>query len=606
MLENTLDKRRIQDVLARWDLGDPCVEACLKESEARPVYRIKADSGRYILKGFSCDMPENTIRSNVQAHLFLGNEKGMAPAIISAKSGEDYISEQGYWFYLMEYVEGRQMEETPDDEFLLGQAARELHGLQKYGIRTPFTQSKQGYYEWFRDRGFVAEFDAILDAIPDFEKLDQCFVHTDLGPHNAMIRNDGKVIFIDLDDSGIGSRFLDLGWPFIMQFVDFNHDTEEMNYRFDLAESFLRGYYGDEGVTREEYDLVFYGAEQMHISYMQTYGPYAVDSLWKILNFGIAQKEELWNRMQTRRLTEILAEYYGIDGASVSLLREGGGRTYIVNSDAKYLLKVIGNAFAETARQSAAVMRYLEENDFPVPRMILTKDGDAIFEEIIAGEKKLIELMEFVEGDEPDMTVTAAEVGELVGWFHRLMDCYPTAPVSHGKDFFVGRYLDCLRRKSYPRHAEYEELGERLWERVKDLPQGICHGDLHRGNLIRTADGKIYLVDFDTVCTAPRMFDIMVMSDMTDYFNLKPEDIEETKQVYRDFLTGYREHHELSLREEESFSDWVAIRHYQLQATILEIHGIDCINEQFVDWQLYWLNKWLENAESEDFGANNE
>ena len=238
--------------------------------------------------------------------------------------------------------------------------------------------------------------------------------------------------------------------------------------------------------------------------------------------------------------------------------------------------------------------------------MILTKDGDAIFEEIIAGKKKLIELMEFVEGDEPDMTVTAAEVGELVGRCHRLMDCYPTAPVSHGKDFFVGRYLDCLRRKSYPRHAEYEELGERLWERVKDLPQGICHGDLHRGNLIRTADGKIYLVDFDTVCTAPRMFDIMVMSDMTDYFNLKPEDIEETKQVYRDFLTGYREHHELSLREEESFSDWVAIRHYQLQATILEIHGIDCINEQFVDWQLYWLNKWLESAESENFGANNE
>ena len=135
MLENTLDKRRIQDVLARWDLGDPCVEACLKESEARPVYRIKADSGRYILKGFSCDMPEDTIRSNVQAHLFLGNEKGVAPAIISTKSGEDYISEQGYWFYLMEYVEGRQMEETPDDEFLLGQAARELHGLQKYGLR---------------------------------------------------------------------------------------------------------------------------------------------------------------------------------------------------------------------------------------------------------------------------------------------------------------------------------------------------------------------------------------------------------------------------------------------------------------------------------------
>lgn len=27
-------------------------------------------------------------------------------------------------------------------------------------------------------------------------------------------------------------------------------------------------------------------------------------------------------------------------------------------------------------------------------------------------------------------------------------------------------------------------------------------------------------------------------------------------------------------------------------ATILEIYGIDCIDERFIDGQLYWLNKW--------------
>ena len=105
-------------------------------------------------------------------------------------------------------------------------------------------------------------------------------------------------MLIDLDDAGIGSRYLDLGWPFVMQFVDFNHDTEEMTYRFDLAQSFLRGYFGEEKVSREEYDLLFQGAIQMHISYMQVYGPYAVDSLWKILLFGIEQKEVLWEMIQ--------------------------------------------------------------------------------------------------------------------------------------------------------------------------------------------------------------------------------------------------------------------------------------------------------------------
>jgi len=69
-----------------------------------------------------------------------------------------------------------------------------------------------------------------------------------------------------------------------------------MNYRFDLAESFLNGYYGREEILREEYDLLWDGAVYMHISYMQCYGPYAVDSLWKILKFGMEQKEVLWEK----------------------------------------------------------------------------------------------------------------------------------------------------------------------------------------------------------------------------------------------------------------------------------------------------------------------
>ena len=129
---------------------------------------------------------------------------------------------------------------------------------------------------------------------------------------------------------------------------------------------------------------------------------------------------------------------------------------------------------------------------------------------------------------------------------------------------------------------------------LKDLPQGNCHGDLHRGNLIQKSNGQIYLVDFDTVCRAPLMFDVMVMCDMTDYFNLKQEDIELTGKVYRKFLSGYSEYRALSSEEILSFSYWVAIRHFQLQATILEIYGIDCIDEGFIDGQLHWLNKWQE------------
>ena len=298
--------------------------------------------------------------------------------------------------------------------------------------------------------------------------------------------------------------------------------------------------------------------------------------------------------MDEKTLQDILALNYGIESPSLEFLREGGTTTYIVNGRSKYLLKVIGSAFSDTARQSASIMRYLEENGFPVPKTILTNSVEAFFETEIDGEKKLIVLMEFIAGDEPELEKCASEVGRLVGRFHQLMEEYPSELVYRDKEFFIGRYIEFLRKKKYPRIKEYEELGERLWDKVKNLPQGNCHGDLHRGNLLQNADGKIYLVDFDTACKAPVMFDVMVMCDMTDYFNLKQEDIELTKVVYREFLSGYVGYHKLSREEILSFPYWVAIRHFQLQATILEIYGVDCIDEGFIDGQLYWLNKWQE------------
>ena len=298
--------------------------------------------------------------------------------------------------------------------------------------------------------------------------------------------------------------------------------------------------------------------------------------------------------MIENQLLEILKTQYCIEKPALEFLREGGGHTYIVNGKEKYLLKVINPSFLDTARQSVSVMRYLKENDFPVPDIILTLNGDAIFETVTDGENKGIILMEFIAGEEPDLKECATEVGSLIGRFHQLMDEYPIKPVLRGKEFFIGRYLDFLKKKKYHDLSAYEELGERLWKKVENLKAGICHGDLHRGNLLQNPDGQIYLVDFDTVCKAPIMFDVMVMCDMTDYFDLKPEDINTTKKVYREFLSGYSKYHTLSNEEILSFPDWVAIRHFQLQATILEIYGIDCIDERFIDYQLYWLNKWQE------------
>ncbi len=83
--------------------------------------------------------------------------------------------------------------------------------------------------------------------------------------------------------------------------------------------------------------------------------------------------------MDERTLQEILTDKYGIESPSLEFLREGGTHTYVVNGKGKFLLKVISSAFSDTAMQSVSIMRYLEGCGFPVPKTILTKDGDAIF-----------------------------------------------------------------------------------------------------------------------------------------------------------------------------------------------------------------------------------
>ena len=82
------EKIRIREVLDRWELDNPRPETQLHEETPRQIFTIRTDSGRYVLKGYPHDIPESTVQGNVRAHLFLGNEKGLAPRVYPARTGE--------------------------------------------------------------------------------------------------------------------------------------------------------------------------------------------------------------------------------------------------------------------------------------------------------------------------------------------------------------------------------------------------------------------------------------------------------------------------------------------------------------------------------------
>ena len=50
-------------------------------------------------------------------------------------------------------------------------------------------------------------------------------------------------------------------------------------------------------------------------------------------------------------LQDILRVRYGMENAALESCRESGGKVYIVKADKPYLLKLIGSAFSENAKE---------------------------------------------------------------------------------------------------------------------------------------------------------------------------------------------------------------------------------------------------------------
>ena len=303
--------------------------------------------------------------------------------------------------------------------------------------------------------------------------------------------------------------------------------------------------------------------------------------------------------MTERQILEILRKQYTVDIDSVKFLREGGCVSYIASGyGRRYLLKIVKEAFIDTAKQSVDIMAYLDGHDFPVPRVIPAADGRLIINVNENGSERICILFSFIEGREPQLGERMEETGSLVGRLHQLMSRYEGRLTVHEKAFFIDRYIDILRRKAYPEEklARYIEYGDALWEEVRDLPRGYCHGDLHRGNLLLTPQGELYLLDFDTSCRAFPAYDNMVICDATDYFRFDLNGFDRAARVYGEFLKGYERHHAVTVAERDAFHALIAIRHYQLQATILEMNGLDCVGEAFIDRQLDWLMRWREQC----------
>ena len=175
---------------------------------------------------------------------------------------------------------------------------------------------------------------------------------------------------------------------------------------------------------------------------------------------------------------------------------------------------------------------------------------------------------------------------------HIAMEKYEIALPVRGKDYFALKYIDILKKKHSPLANEYAALGDSLWKTAEALPCGFCHMDMHRGNIIKGRE-RSCIIDFDTSSIAFPAYDIAVFCDSTDYFSFRQADKTATKAELDCFLSGYVKRRSVSAYEYNAIPELIALRHFQLQAVIVERFGLECIDERFISSQLKWLTSFL-------------
>lgn len=297
--------------------------------------------------------------------------------------------------------------------------------------------------------------------------------------------------------------------------------------------------------------------------------------------------------MDDLNILKILNGSYPLRFDSSELIRDVGSTAYAVYADGKkYFLRVTKSAFIDTAVKAVDIHMFLLGRGFPVTPVVLASDGAPYVRD---GERLYI-LHEFIEGDEADPERDAEALGELTGRLHREMREYPAPLVPRRRHFYVGRYIDILRKKRCPQADEFAALGNELWEKVDRLPTGYCHGDMYRGNFHKTSDGRLYVLDFDTSSNGLPMYDPALICNMTDYFRLGEDGYERSRRVFERFLPEYLKYVRLTKDEISAFEDLIALYHFALQATIIELFGEGCVDNAFFDRQLKWLYGWREQC----------
>ncbi len=302
------------------------------------------------------------------------------------------------------------------------------------------------------------------------------------------------------------------------------------------------------------------------------------------------------------------AQNYGIVPIKTVLYRNSSGMLYIIETDdKKYAFKVYSSyetgdtihSQAFRAKESFGVINHLYKNEFAVPKIYTTLEGNLWCEFSMAEGTGIGALFEYITGDDVQYRDIMHHIAKTTASMHNIMSKY-TGPLSRlGEDFYIGRMMTILR-KYYDENdqiRDLEQFGHMAFDKIRDLPQGFCHGDYGTHN-IASKDGRLYVFDFDAASRSYPLFDIALICDTSNFWKFDAKAMRKTKDNIYHFADIYTRHCQLTDKQIDSFIYFLALRQYEVRATVAHTSlpkvGTHFLNKGYLDSLHDWMVKFTD------------
>lgn len=297
---------------------------------------------------------------------------------------------------------------------------------------------------------------------------------------------------------------------------------------------------------------------------------------------------------------------YAIDTPLECLFWERGANdTYQVRcANARYFLRVYRHgAFPREANEfEAEVLSYLHQQGFPVAYPIARKSGGYLTDIMAPEGLRFVLLTAVAEGYTPDYDSpeNCRLVGQSVAQFHLACSGFTTSLKRSRLDLQGLLESSMTDMRNYIAHQPevlrtIEEIAQGVRETVQTVPEesldiGICHGDLHGGNL-HLYKGKVTHFDFEECAFGYRVYDLATFK-----WGVCLGSDERLTKRWPVFLEGYESIRPLSESEHSLVDSFVIIR--ELAETAYGIRhildfGHNDIKASDIDHVCFRLNKML-------------